>query len=301
MDQPASAFLPRPWEQLDESVRSRWGKTIAKVVPPPLLIELTAGNLQLEDFDAKELAAKVGQDAVLAGVVLAAANSAKYGLITPITSIQRAIVHMGFVMVKAAIASYQMEATFGSFRGVPSAHLRRSRLWSAGASVIAHHWAQAAEFEEPSRVSTLALLALLGPLVYGMEEPQPGQEYQDFLEEPSRFAFEQATWGVCGMVLSGQVARAWRLPDSVCAGLDKLIWAHYPSGQPQDQSAVIAAASIALASRYLRDRELKPLEVFAEPGFEGINAGLSEHSLGPVLASIWPIARLQRELSIVSE
>lgn len=302
MDQPLAGFLPLNWDQLEESVRQHWLGAIRQVTPPPLLIDLTAGNLNIDEFDPKELGHKVSQDAVLAGVVLAAANSAKYGLTTPITSVQRAIVHLGFVMVKAAIASYQMEATFGSFRGLPRAHLHFARTWSAGASVIAHHWAQAAELPDPSRISTLALLSLLGCLVFGMEDPRPGPEYSAFADEPSRCAFEQQNWGVCGLVLSGQLARHWGLPGVVCEGLDRLIWGFFPSGgELPDKGHSIAAGAVALMARYLQHHELDPLEVFAEPGFSGVRQSLDRHSLLPALNQVWHVARTQRELSVVAE
>ena len=145
------SHIVQDWDSLDESTRGYWSARLEMVTPPPLLLELSSQRLTLEDFDPRKLAEKVMHDPVLGGKLLGIANSARFGLTKPLTSIQRAIVHLGFNLVKSVMVSYMMENTFAKALPVPRSHLEYVRNWSASASIIAYHWAQAADLPDLHR------------------------------------------------------------------------------------------------------------------------------------------------------
>jgi HD-like signal output (HDOD) protein len=91
MQELANRIEAAAWDRQGADVRGRWTAKIEVLLPaPPLFNELSSQHLTLENFDAHELADKVGHDAVLGGRILGVANSARFGLRQPMTSIPRA-------------------------------------------------------------------------------------------------------------------------------------------------------------------------------------------------------------------
>jgi hypothetical protein len=172
------------------------------------------------------------------------------------------------------------------------------RHWSATSAVLAHHWAQAAELREPSRVSTLALLSLLGSLMLGLSEIKPGPDYLELPDESARLAFEQDNWGICSPVLSSALAQQWRLPDTLVWDLERVGEPILlPDLPPTDAPLAVAAGALAVASRYLKDPEMNLAEFLDAPGNARLRGNLDAMGLSAPLLQIWVTARLQRDLS----
>src|SRR5262245_29520397 len=111
MEMTIQDVLATSFQSLPDELREHWGTRLDSIQPPPLLLDMH-GGMTLDNFDPKKLGALVAQDPVLGAKLLAVANSALYAPATPITAVPRALVHIGFVMARTIISSYQLESSF---------------------------------------------------------------------------------------------------------------------------------------------------------------------------------------------
>ena len=296
------------WDSLNPDLQCIWNAKIDVLLPaPPLLNELSSHHLTLEHFDARELADKVGHDAVLGGRILAVANSARFGLRQPMTSIQRAMVHMGFNLVKSIISTYMLESGFANAPQIPDKHMEFVRHWTAGAAVLAFRWGQQADLGDPSTASTLALISRLGTFLLGGADPPPDDGYRNLASEPERLAFELDTWHVTTPVLSGELARRWNIPHPIPELLENL-W--MPSAKvlpphpldPYLQLLILVAGSLELTAGVVFEscEAIEDVEVFlAEVQRQFLLQNLEEHHLLKALNETWHNGRFRREFDSV--
>lgn len=297
------------WAELPGDVRSKWSARIDKLPPaPPLLGSIGSLGLNLRDFDARELAEKVGHDAVLGARLLAVANSARFGLSQPLTSIQRAMVHMGFNLVKTIIIGYLMETGFSQDKSISEEHRNFIHGWTAGASVIAFRWGQKVELSDPSTAGTVALLCRVGSLMLGSMEPKPSAEYQTMVSETARLRSEIETWGIASPVLSAELIRNWELPSIVadmCAQTANPIIKLCPPDplDPYPRILTVVAASLVIAELYLRGVDIDEMltELKESPDYRYLAVNLESHRLLHPLTEAWQKPSVQREMASVTK
>jgi HD-like signal output (HDOD) protein len=301
------AFAIPAWYDLPHHVRDEWDNKVDQLVPaPPLLTELTGVDLTLERFDTRELAETLSHDALLAGRILAVANSAKFGLAQQMTSIQRAMVHLGFNLVKSIVVSFLIDYRVGESLNISLGHVDYMRKWSAGASVIAFRWARAVELTDASLASTVGLLARVGTILLGLADPPVDEEYQQMDSEADRLQFEMASWEIASPLLSGELVRRWGLPDPMPELLERS-WEPVARALPPDPNdpylrlLVLVAASLALADHYLREPKLSADELLTREGYKFLQYNVFQHELAEQLGAVWNNARTQRELAAVTE
>jgi len=297
--QSAEEQLVQPWEEIDEQTRKSWEKYMGQITPPPLLFELSAAHLSLEEFNPRELAEKVGRDPVLGGKLLAVANSAKYGLVNPLTSIQRAIVHLGFNLVKSVAVSYMMENSFTARNPATEEHVNYCRRWSAAASILAYQWAQAVELADPATASTLALLARVGTLLLGLSVSPPAEQYRELTDELARLQMERERWQVTTPVLSAEQIKRWGIPEPIPELVQRL-WE--PLVQPLAAAApermlVLVTASVAIAAQHLNNEHIQPGPLIDSEPCAALKDNLVTHRLLDRIHDVWSSTRLQRDLA----
>jgi HD-like signal output (HDOD) protein len=290
------------WEALPDETRKYWSERLDRVTPPPLLLELSTAHLRLDEFDPRALAEKVSHDAVLAGNLLAVVNSAKFGLTNPMTSVQRAVVHLGFNLVKSVIMSYMLEHSFEDPLSSSAEHIDYIRRWSAGASVLAYHWAGAVDLPDASTTATLALLARVGALVLGLADEPPTEEYRNMPDELVRLDYETARWQVTTPLLSAEQIKRWGVPEpmpSLVARQAEPFVEELPAGVENRMLSVVAA-SVALTARYAVSPEETPGALLDAPANATLKLNLVNHRLLDALNALWAGLRLQRELAGVT-
>lgn len=297
------------WAELPNEARSKWSARIDELPPvSPLLGSFGSFGLNLRDFDARELAEKVGHDAVLGARLLAVANSARFGLSQPLTSIQRAMVHMGFNLVKTIIIGYLMETGFSGDKTIPNAHREFIHGWTAGASVIAFRWGQRVELSDPSTAGTVALLCRVGSLMLGSVDPHIGTEYQKMESETARLRYEIETWGITSPVLSAELIRKWELPSAVaemCAQAANPVIKLCPPDplDPYPRILTVVAASLVIADLYMRGAAIDEMlaELKDNPDYQYLTINLESHRLLHLLTEAWHKPNVQRELASVTK
>jgi len=296
------------WDQLQPQVRGRWDAQMRVLLPaPPLFAELSAHHLTLEHFDARELAEKVSHDAVLGGRILGVANSARFGLSQPLTSIQRAMVHLGFNLVKSIISSYMIESGFARAPQLPADYADFVRCWTSGAAVLAFRWGQQANLKDPSLAATAALLSRLGTLLLAGAQPPPDEIYRNLMYEADRLTYELDAWQVVSPVLSGELARRWEVPSPLPELLSNL-WIPLVHDLPPDplepnaRVLVLVAACLEVAAGTVGRScdDIGDLAgYFAAAERSRLKANLEQHKLLMAGTEVWQNTRFRREFDAV--
>jgi hypothetical protein len=206
-------------------------------------------------------------------------------------------------MARTCISSYQMEQSFAGPRELPRRHMQFVRQWSAVASVLAQHWAQAADLQQ-GNAATLALLSRIGTLMLGLGEGsgQIGLLYLDnyiqYPDEISRLRYEQETWGITTPCLSAELALRWKLPSPLPEHLLRS-WQPLVREQPDTldgRQLTLACAASAMAADFIRITEFTPELLLENTAYKVLGENLHKLRLLHALAPLWKTVRLQREL-----
>jgi HD-like signal output (HDOD) protein len=232
------------WDALSEPVRFRWLAEIQNFPAPPLILELHNGQLSLEQYDPQLLAQHLAADPVLTGRLISRANSAVFGLREPISTLNRALVQLGFSTVRSLVTRYQIELSAlrlpGSVRDNIMALQRSAEL----GATLAYHWACALKFAGPAVVATQCLLSRLGAFLLARHYPSQMDAYFACSDEVQRWDFEAANFGITTRSLTCRVAQLWGFPGELQEALAQL-WAPLFADN-QDPRSCIACAALVL-------------------------------------------------------
>jgi len=300
---PAPASIPvQHWHEIPASDRDFWEGLIGQLTLPPLMTEGEVLNLSSSDCEPQEVVERLRADPLVCAKILAVANSAAMGQARQVTSLERAIVLLGYNLVQAIVTIYYMEYSLRQWPGYSLAHFDFVRRWSAGASVLAHNFARAARTEDPGAVSTATLLARLGSLLLGMSPKPPDSSYHVMPNEISRLRLEQATWNVTSPVLSGRLARLWGLADST-ADLVERSWEPLFVELPVNYDArvvLLVGAALVLAAGYLSGPRFDARVVIGRYNNERLKANLDRHELTELLVAGCANPRVQKALRTIT-
>lgn len=291
--------LPRTWEELPETVSQAWQPLVAAVNLPPLFLETARGHLDAGTYDPQQIAGLAEHDPVLGARLLAVANSATFGLIQPISSIQRAVVHLGMRLVESVILSYNMEATFSQVPAFPRVHLEFARTWAAATSVLGQHIAAGTTGLDPGTVATGALLSRLGVLLLGLGQPRPGEDYAQQPNAVARIKLELATWGVTSALLSWRLLTEWKLPDPLPAWVrrvDEPLLHGLAEDDPDAPALTVVAISNVLAAHYITQRSIIPAVLLEEPAYVILLENLRRFDLYDTATGVFNRKVARREL-----
>jgi HD-like signal output (HDOD) protein len=286
------------WEALPEEARREWVSDVRNFPPPPMFLELLDRDLHFEKFDTRKLSEKLVHDPVLAGRLIARANSAAFGLRQPITALSRAMVQLGFNLVRSTVLRFQVEVSVAELRGLlRSQFLAIQRSTDQGA-VLAYNWAKALGLKDAASIATLCLLGRLGTFLLARRYPERMYDYFAAGHEPQRLDFEAATFGATTRSLTYKVAQHWRLPVQLQRGLFHLwspLFAEYG-----DVADCVACASFSLGfdPPQHRDDIQRWVELDAHKRLrENLEACGALKSLPDVVDS----RSYQREMAVVAE
>jgi HD-like signal output (HDOD) protein len=286
------------WDEIPESKRDYWHSMLTQLALPPAIQNFKGLDFNIDAFEPQQLSLIIGRDPILAGKILAVANSAAFGPRKNINSLQRAMIHLGFNLVKCVINTYLLESVFRNHPGYPRNHLDYIRRWSAGAAVAAFHFA-GGKTDKAQMLSTATLLSKLGALVVGLGEPIPGTNYRAVPNEKERLAFEQLAWGVITPDLSHRLALHWDFPEPLPTLMQRH-WEPYVNGLPpteENRNLVIIAASLALTASYLEKTESVALTILDRQANAVLKANLDQQGIYANICDTWSSTVLQREIA----
>jgi HD-like signal output (HDOD) protein len=187
--------------------------------PSPVLAKLSA-TLGRDDVGLAETEELIGQDPVIAGRVVQAANAAAYAGRVPVTSIHGALLRLGLVRVRRIAL---LAGIYNALprRRVPEKFWPHSLAAAACAEVVVENAQAPPDGGEPDAVFLAALLHDLGLLVLASHYPR---EYKALFEAVGREGqpfdvVEAAVLGIDHGSIGERLARHWLMPPSVCAAI----------------------------------------------------------------------------------
>ncbi|MCB1187758.1 HDOD domain-containing protein [bacterium] len=289
------------WDVLDDGTRTQWESLVTRINLPPMYKH--AAGSTVDNFRPKEMAADIEADPVISGTIIAVANSAKIGLSSPIMTVDRAIVHLGFNLIVSIISSYQLQQALGSNSRVSREFLDLIRRWSATARTTALHFFKRASMHDANEdAPTVALLARLGTVILAMSEHPPHSNYITIPDEPGRLTHELKEYGITSPQLSGRLVRHWGLPDPIPQHVDNL-WRPVLSeldDTPDNRCLTLLALSVNLADTYMNYSMVTPEEFLGRGAYAQLAANLEKMGLLGIINEAWESKLMQRELEAAS-
>jgi putative nucleotidyltransferase with HDIG domain len=183
-----------------------------------------------------QIAEVLSLDPAMAGLILRWANSAYYGLVNPIATVQQAVVYLG----QNTVQSLVLTASFANYlgRAVPGYDLQRGDLWKHSVGVAAG--ARLVTLKFGTRVAEEAyhagLLCDIGKLAFDTlirDVDTSKAEYEDrtFTD------LEIELFGVDHAALGAEMVKRWKLPQSLREAI-----AHHHNPSQANEGIVLASA-----------------------------------------------------------
>ncbi len=209
---------------------------------PPSLLNEIINQTPMNTFDAKELANLVGTDPLLAAKVLQMVNSSYFGLSQQVTSVHKAVVYLGYNMVKDIAVQHTLENLFKpDNQTVREASLR---FWVASfvASALSFRMAQHYEMVAVSNISTRTLFSYLGNFLILSQDSDHGEVSARGVFE--RTLLEQERLQANAAILGAILAEEWNLPQIIVNGIRESILPMVSEAQPIQKNDPVALAHL---------------------------------------------------------
>jgi HD-like signal output (HDOD) protein len=289
------------WGNLPPNVQDRWTDIIRRIPLPPISFGKVAFTA-LEKIEPDEWLRVISADPLLCAKLLIVANSAAMGLITPITSMKRAIVHLGGAMVRIIVLGYYIEGLLARWDHYPRNHFAFIRSWSSCAAAIAHSFAKETQLADPETLATAALLSRVGSLLPGLAWPGPGQEYARLPNELARVEYELNTWQISSPVLSEQLLQSWDFPMNLQQFVARHLAALAQVLEPAEESKelTVLATSIVLGASYVQNQDTDIADVLSMDCNNTLLINIHNFDFLDKLSSVWTNPRVQNDLSTLA-
>jgi HD-like signal output (HDOD) protein len=185
--------------------------------------------LMNEQTQPKDLERVLEQDPALAAKVISLSNSAFYGLTTPVSTIDRAILIIGFKELEFMAVGLGLSETF-DLSQVPRG-FDGEGLWlhSLSVSWIARELAVITKACEPSEAMITGLLHELGVIILVSKFPQQFNELMELTDAGVPFLEAESSLGLKHTVIGYLLARNWNLPVVFQEGI---LFHHNPKSCP---------------------------------------------------------------------
>ena len=208
----------------------------------PLPTSLTRLVAMIDDPDLLEVAEVVAFDQALTASLLRSANSSWSSSIRPITTVQEAVIRLGYATVFTMAVGMNVKSRMN--RAIPEFGLEEGELWrhSVAASLAAELLPDYASVELPPEVVTAGLLHDIGKLLVNrFAEPETRAALTRALEDEheNRLEIEVEVLGVDHGEIGGLIVDAWKLPKSIATAIQ---YHHAPelSGEPIAYATALA-------------------------------------------------------------
>ncbi|MBU0730215.1 MAG: HDOD domain-containing protein [Proteobacteria bacterium] len=162
------------------------------------------------DTTTEQMGKVISKDHILAAKLLKLVNSAFYGFPQRISSLDSAIILLGFNVIKSLIIS----ASIFEFMEEQDVELWEHSL---GCAVVCSVLAKRLGVSDPEEVSTAGLIHDIGKVAIKMELPKENEMIGQLVTERqiSRYEAEQEVLGLQHAEVGGWLAKSWNLPGKL--------------------------------------------------------------------------------------
>ena len=211
----------------------------------PTLPQVASKVMKLIDdpnSSAQDLQRVMSRDAALAGKMLKLVNSAFYGLPNKVSTLDKAIVLLGFNTIKSLALSVSVFGVFG--KGKAGGKFDRERFWrhSVGSACIYRVLARKVQGVDPETAFVAGLLHDIGKLVLDQYAPE---ELAAVLGESEKrqcaiVDAERTVFGTDHSAIGGWLADRWGFPDVLASWIKTH---HTPGMEEKDPRIAISVFS----------------------------------------------------------
>ena len=191
-------------------------KIIGEIPPVPLAAGRILQLLREPAFSIGELARAISLEPLLAARILKIANSPYYGGQGKVTSLERAIVLLGEVMVKNLAFQICLQSLSRKKNGELAEELWEDAAGCAiGARLIAHRWRLA----DPEQAFLAGLFRHVGKIALAGRYPRAYRELKTAVErrEVGLHQAEQAVFGFTHPQAGAAILQTWQLGEALVA------------------------------------------------------------------------------------
>jgi putative nucleotidyltransferase with HDIG domain len=198
---------------MEDTKKSQFHRALREVKNLPTLPGIIAKLTRMaEDPDTttEQMGKVISKDHILAAKLLKLVNSAFYGFPQKISSLNSAIILLGFNVIKSLIISSSIFELMES---------QDVELWehSLGCAVVCSVLAKRLDVSDPEEVSTAGLIHDIGKVAIKMELKQEFETLQQMVHDRqiSMFDAEKELLGIDHAEVGGWLAKSWNLPTKL--------------------------------------------------------------------------------------
>ena len=226
---------------MDDAKRAEFRRTLREVKNLPTLpgiVNKLTRMAEDPDTTTEQMGKVIAKDHILAAKLLRLVNSAFYGFPQRISSINSAIILLGFNVIKSLIISASIFEVMEA---------QDVELWehSLGCAVVCSVLAARLGVKDPEEVSTAGLIHDIGKVAIKMELPK---EYEMItrlarVKNISRLEAERLVLGLDHAEVGGWLAKSWNLPNKL---VEPIACHHDPRLAKEEQlaSAIVHFANV---------------------------------------------------------
>jgi len=217
---------------MDEQKRAQFKKMLREIKNLPTLPGIVAklGRMAEDpDTTTEQMGRVISKDHILASKLLKLVNSAFYGFPQRISSLNSAIILLGFNVIKSLIISASIFEVMEA---------QDVELWehSLGCAVVCNVLARHLGVKDPEEISTAGLIHDIGKVAIKMELPK---EYEMITElslekKISRLEAEREILGLDHAEVGSWLAKSWNLPNKL---VEPIACHHDPQLAREEQMA----------------------------------------------------------------
>ena len=198
---------------MDERKRAHFKTVLREIKSLPTLPGIVAklGKMaENPDTTTEQMGRVISKDYILASKLLKLVNSALYGFPQRISSLNSAIILLGFNVIKSLIISASIFEVMES---------QDVELWehSLGCAVVCNVLARHLGVKDPEEISTAGLIHDLGKVAIKMELPKEYEMITALSQEKkiSRLEAEREILGLDHAEVGSWLAKSWNLPNKL--------------------------------------------------------------------------------------
>jgi len=188
-----------------------------------------------EKSDAGDIAEIIERDPPLTAKILKTANSAYYGASKRITSLQRAVIVLGFDTIKELVTTITMVHTF--FRPDAPHSVDRAGLWlhSVGVAKATQLLSRTLGLDRPDVAYTIGLLHDIGKIVIAMSFPESFARVIQYVKQKKCAIIdaERILLNVDHCMLGKILCDMWDLPEELSTAI---LYHHNPFDIPEAEA-----------------------------------------------------------------
>lgn len=265
--------------------------TLDKVPPIAGAVMELLRSLDDENLDAAHLAKKIGHDPVLSARVLKIVNSPFYGVAGQVSSLQEAVMVLGFSSVRRLALAVSLNGSFPA-RGIGEADPRRLWRHSFSVALCAQALARLVRVDAESAF-TAGLLHDIGRIALLSVEPARfAAVLAARADHPDLDAAETAVLGFTHAEFGARLLDRWHLPNSLVRAVE---FHHQPDTAPTSPLTDLTHMADHLAHA-MADNTLEQLVTAGTPNNAVIRLGLTRvqciEALAPVPEQVETLAAI---------